>query len=249
MDERSVLLHHVEDLCRRSQDQCMQVHTCFLTGGELAAAQRVVKGYPDVEGVVAGGFAECDRNMLCIFPSFLPFQADAVPLDLLKITLRSQDQLSHRDYLGSLLGLGVHRERIGDIYCFPGHAFAAVDRSISGYLASQLEKVGRCGVQEVRIVSADEAQIRREYEEITDTIPSPRLDCVVAGVARLPRARAQELIHGGLVEVDHVCRTKNDQEVASGHVLSIRGHGRYIIDDMSRMTRKGRLVLRARKYK
>lgn len=249
MDEMSVLLHRVEDLCRRSQDQCMQVHTCFLTGGELAAAQRVVKGYPDVEGVSVGGFAECDRNMLCIFPSFLPFQADEVPLDILKITLRSQDRLSHRDYLGSLLGLGVHRERIGDIYCFPGHAFAAVDHSIAAYLASQLEKVGRCSVQEVCTVSADEVCIQREYEDITDTIPSPRLDCVVASVAKMPRAKAQELIHSGLVEVDHICRTKNDQEVASGHVLSIRGRGRYIIDDMSQMTRKGRLVLRARKYK
>lgn len=249
MDEMSILLHHVEDLCRRSQEQCMQVHTSFLNGGELAAARHVVKQYPDLEEVAVGGFAECDRNILCIFPSFLTFHEEQVPLDLLKITLRSQDRLTHRDYLGSLLGLGVHRERIGDIYCFPGHAFVAVDHTIATYLESQLEKVGRRSVQEVCTVSAGEVCIRREYEEITDTIPSPRLDCVVAGVVRLPRAKAQELIRNGLVEVDHICRTKNDQEVTSGQVLSIRGHGRYIVDDMSQVTRKGRLVLHVRKYK
>lgn len=249
MDEIGVLLHHVEDLCQRSQDACMQVHTRFLNGEELVAARRVVKRYPDLEGVTAGGFAECDRSMLCIFPSFLQFQEDQVPLDLLKITLQSQEKLSHRDYLGALLGLGVQRGCIGDIFCFPGHAFVAAECSITPYFCTHLEKVGRYHVKDVCRVSPKEVCIQREYEQLTDTIPSTRLDCVVASVARLPRAKAQELIRGGLVNINHICRSKNDQEVIGGDVLSIRGHGRYIIDDMDHVTRKGRLVLHARKYK
>lgn len=249
MDDMGVLLHHVEDLCERSQQSAMQVHTRFLSGGELAAARRVVKRYPNLEGVTAGGFAECDRSMLCIFPSFLQFQEEEVPLDILQIILQSQEKLSHRDYLGALLALGVQRDCIGDIFCFSGHAFVAVERSIAPYFSTQLEKVGRYRVQKVQCVLPGEVCVQREYEMLTDTIPSPRLDCVVAGLARLSRAKAQELIRSGFVDVNHICRSKHDQEVAGGDVLSIRGHGRYILDDMSHVTRKGRLVLRARKYK
>ena len=114
------------------------------------------------------------------------------------------------------------------------------------FLEQQVTRVGGEGVCLLPDYDG-ELPVAQRFSELRDTVASPRLDAVVAALAGLSRGESARRILTGLVSVNHLPQTAVSV-VKAGDVLSLRGTGRFVIDDLSGVTRKGRLVLRARKY-
>lgn len=228
-----------------------EAHSCprfvgFLDERQRVLAQNVLKRLP-VSGILFyGGYTEAERTLCGIFPDFIEPGAAFFPLTALAFRYRQEAALNHRDFLGAMLSCGVKREKLGDILCSDGLTVAFVDEDIAPYLCEQLSKVRGEGV-EVSAGYQGELPSGRRYTPLQDTVASPRLDAVVKALAGISREEAARLVEAGFVAVNHLPVLSISSAVREGDCLSIRGKGRYLIDELSSLTKKGRTVLKARK--
>ncbi|MDD3192288.1 MAG: YlmH/Sll1252 family protein [Oscillospiraceae bacterium] len=197
-----------------------------------------------------GGFPEAERKIAGFFPDYMdPDEqpADFFPVVALTAQFRTQDKLTHRDFLGSLMGLRISREMVGDILVTDGLAVLFVLEPVVPLILDELKKVGRVGVS-LSKGARDLDQIRPVVEPLNGTVHSQRLDAVVAFLTRLSREKAQELIRQELVKVNGQVRTDVAGQIEEKSRLSIRGYGKYIIDAFDGVTKKGRLRIVAGHY-
>ena len=223
----------------------------FLDGHERRVAQRVCDRQGAGCGILFwGGYPDAERVMLGIFPEFQSPEPAAFPIVCVRATWRF-GSLSHRDFLGALLSLGVRREAIGDMAVDPkddgGECLAMLRDRMAEFVAGSLTRVGGCAVA---CAPSDGAGMHgaERFAEIGGTVASPRLDCVVAALCGISRAQAGRLIGEGLVGVNFEVEQNRAAAVGEGAAVSIRGHGRFAVDFLGPLTRKGRLRLAARRY-
>ena len=158
-------------------------------------------------------------------------------------------ELSHRDYLGSVLGLGLERDAIGDILISDSHsAILLTDTRVGDFLTTQMEKVATDTVKVSRLPEGTALTGTRRLQPITDTVASERLDCVVAALCNLSREKAQMAVKSGLVELDYEAVEACDITVEAPAVISVRGYGKFAVHAFDGTTRKGRIRLVAGKY-
>ena len=149
---------------------------------------------------------------------------------------------SHRDYLGSILALGVERDSFGDIALQNEHeAVVFCTRSMANFFIEALERVGSDGVKVTPYQIDPSFTDGRRYETIRDTVASQRLDCVVAALTNTSREEAKRLIESGLVEVEFEPIQKTDLLLLPPLSLSVRGYGRYRLLSFDGKTKKDRL--------
>ena len=156
--------------------------------------------------------------------------------------------LTHRDYLGSLMGLGLPREKLGDILLSQQGAQVVVLREVLPILLSLWEKVGRYPVRLTPIPLAQLRPVPGERKQIRATVASPRLDAVAAAGFSIPRSRAAELIRGGRVMVNHRPCGKADKAVEAGDVLTCRGLGKCVLREIGGTSKRGRTILELERY-
>jgi RNA-binding protein YlmH len=151
--------------------------------------------------------------------------------------------------LGSLLGLGVERDVLGDIIMTDERSAVVIcDAKMVSFFESGLSRVGRDTVKIKRISLDGLVLPERKTAPISDTVASPRLDCVVAALCSISRERAKERILASAVELNYVIEERPDREVVAPTVLSIRGVGKFKVLSVCERTKKGRLRLLAEKY-
>lgn len=193
-----------------------------------------------------GGYQGAERVLLGFFPS-LQGEASLFPLDAVTASYPKNCSLSHRDVLGTIMSLGVQRETVGDILVEPGRIVFFCRREIAPLLLQEMETIGGVGVKLQKGMQEPLPPLA-SFLPINDTISSPRLDCIVAVLARTSRGTAAELIKKELVSINHTVTRSVNLEVKEEDVLSIRGHGKFRIDSIGPLTRKQRLRFSARKY-
>ena len=211
-------------------------------------------GYPDAERACLFLLPDYYAAMLgappceCAPETLLPILEDNIceSVQAIRITGSGYRVLTHRDYLGSILGLGLERDALGDIAVQNDReAVVFCPRAIKEFLLENLTKVAsdtvKCKAYEVDEDFTD----GKKYRPISDTVASPRIDCVVAALTNLSREAAQNAIRTGLVEVDFEIEERTDATLIPPVTLSIRGYGRFILRSFDGETRKGRLRLRA----
>ena len=261
--EYKELLARIEDIIDASDTGSLS-KTKFLSPAEAFYAKKILneKGLMH-RAFFYGGFADAERERLVILPSYLDgydetsknlleeyFPAEAEELiTAVKLSGSGYRELSHRDYLGSILGLGVERDAIGDIIVLDSHtAYAFVLDSIAKLILEGLERIGSDKVKAEKVNLGEDFTYRREFISISDTVASARLDCVVASLTNLSRDKAQKLVESGLCQFNYVEEDRCDRAVKSGDIITLRGYGKFIVRDISGQTKKGRLRLLADKY-
>lgn len=247
-DDRILLAGALDKLetCRR---RCCQTATRFLDLRQRELVRQAVwQAGGAAESVFWGGYADAERACCIFFPDYLT--ADDVtasgegPLVLLRAAVHGQDALTHRDYLGALMGLGLERACIGDILVRPDGADILVLEEVAGYIETQMEKAGRKRLSLTR-VPLNELIVPAVHEtEGGGTVASLRLDCVLAQVFSMSRAQAQDAVARGLVFVNQAPCLKSDREVGAGDRLTLRGKGRARITELGGTSRKGRQFIR-----
>lgn len=196
-----------------------------------------------------GGFEGAQRVVFGAFPERQQPDRDSFPVLPLYAVFRKEDGLTHRDFLGALMGLGVNRDTIGDILLEEGRCVLFVRKEISDFITSQLDKVGRAGVRFEEPSQQLQLPEGRGFEEIHATVASERLDCIIAALTNSSREKSASLIVGGAVTLQYETVLSVSAKVSEGEKLSIKGYGKYIVDQMGLPTKKGRLRLIARKYR
>ena len=157
------------------------------------------------------------------------------------------DTLTHRDYLGSLMNLGIRRETIGDIRIYENAAWIFAEEAMAEYIAENLTRVKhtavRCGLCET---VPPEAAPRTESVKVI--APSARLDAVLAKLLHLSRGKAKELFTRKEVFVNGLVCENESMEPKEGDVISIRGYGKCIYRGINGATRKGSAVVELERY-
>ena len=122
------------------------------------------------------------------------------------------------------------------------------DAAISEFILGELKKVASDTVRVERVQIGDSFLPKRSFLHISDTVASPRLDCIVAAVCSLSREKAQSAVSAGLVEIDFESDLRSDRIVSAPCIISVKGYGKFRINSVSEQTKRGRLRLDADKY-
>ncbi len=193
-----------------------------------------------------GGYGNSERKMLGLF--FDEPCEDCFPISAVEFSFRKCDKLTHRDFLGALMSLGIERETVGDILVEDGRAVVFVKTELSDYIMSQISKVGSVGV---KVDDADLSKLPqgRGFEEKTYIVSSLRLDNIVAAVCRLSREKTRTVIMADSVCVNFE-ETKNvSLNLKEDDVFTIRGKGKFVLKSILGTTGKGRIRISVIHYK
>lgn len=241
-----MLTKHIADLARAALYGAPRF-TGFLSDREqeLAAAAYAKSG---AAGVFFGGYEGAERKML-LLGAQQPEAAPQFPLECLSVLAPHQERaLTHRDYLGAVLSLGLRREAVGDLLVNPQGAQIYCTPAAAALIEAELTSVGRCSVQ----VQRSEAQAAQEGaaqpEEQTVTVPSLRLDAVLAAMLRVSRADAAGLIKTGVVSVNHIETARVHYEVYESDTIRVRGYGKFKVCRVGAQSKKGRTFLTICRY-
>lgn len=185
-----------------------------------------------------GGHENAKRTILCC--SNFDVSEEEYPIKAVYFKFRTVDKLSHRDFLGALMSLGIERDCVGDIMVGDGYAVCYVKSDIYDFVTSQLFKIGRVGVN---IIPKEQCKIAFEEktEVLTFTVSSLRLDVIVSAITGFSRNKTNTFILSGKVFVNYIENQNFSHKINSGDILTVRGFGKYIIKELVGETKKGRL--------
>lgn len=246
-DDR-LLLARVLDKYDQCQRRAVPAVTGFLSQREAALAQALLNA-AGIRGGFAfdGGYPDAERRILIFLPDWL--EEPEEELAFLRAAFHGGDSsLTHRDVLGSLMGLGVTRERVGDILVSDHSADVVVSPSVADFLAQNWTDAGRVRLTVTPIGRPDLLVPQAKIVRVTDTVSSLRLDAAVAAAFSMSRGRAAELIAAGKVALDHSVCLKPDKPVGEGSVLTARGFGKAVVRQCGKVSKKGRIILEMDRY-
>ena len=244
--ELNLLIPRINDAVRLCENSQTPKFVGFLTSSEVAEIEKELKKW-SVKYSYYGGYDGAERLFFGTFPEWCETSDELFPITPITFTYRECDNLSHRDFLGSLMSLGLTRETVGDILVEKGRAVAFLSSEIADFVLTQIGKIARVGVKAEKGYFLPLPNMSG-FEEITNTVASPRLDCVVAALSKCSRLQAEELILDGLVSINSVCTTKTVKTVNESDKITIRKKGKFIIESLNTKTKKNRVILIAKKY-
>lgn len=246
--EDRLLLAKVLDKYDQNQRRNIPAATAFLSPREQQMARALLNAAGVRAGyVLDGGYEEAERRRLIFLPDWA--EEDPGQLAFLRADFHGADSaLTHRDILGSLMGLGVVRERVGDILVSPHSADIVADPSLRDFFLREWSAAGRVKLSVSEIAREELCVPQVQVKTIRDTVSSLRLDAVTAAAFSMSRGRAAELIAAGRVNLDHVPCVKPDRPVAEGAVLTARGLGKARLAQVGGLTKKGRVGITVQRY-
>ena len=218
----------------------------FVSPHEQAVFKTQYRLSPDVKYLSYGGSEDAERVILAFYPDFLEIDKDEFPITPLCIS--NIGNSTHRDILGSVLGLGIKREMVGDIYFDDDKAYVMCESTAADYVMYNLKTVGRQKVEITECHKDSVFSLRHKFEMVKVIVSSPRLDAVLAAVCRLSRSEASKYIDAENVNVNFKTECNPDKKLAEGDVVSVRHHGRFAVESAMGETRKGRIILEIKKY-
>lgn len=252
MTHDELVVSKIEDKIRQCRDGWYVTSTGLLDSHEQALARQVMMHAADVRTFLWGGYDGAERRMLVCVPAEIPMSNEEATDGLLAVLRVSKPSisrdLSHRDYLGSMLGLGIDRRVTGDILVRDDGADIIILPEIADFLLDEYVQVGRTHVsRELRPLS-DLILPEVRTQTIRDTVPSARLDTIIASAFKLSRSKASEAIRGGIVSVDHIECLKPDAKIDEGSILVLRGKGKAVLKEIGGESKKGRTWVVIEKY-
>jgi len=239
--EQEVLINHLRDLSERAAKTGCAA-SAFLAQTEVTDIVNRAKS-SGVRIELDGGHEAAERIRV-IFVNTDWGEYDRVDLfSVLRISWRKQDELGHRDILGTIMSLGIERKVIGDIIVGDSEAFVICLPEMADYIKDNVTKIRRVGVV-VESVSLDDISAKSEDLTVkSTTVASKRLDVVVGAGFNMSRTRVSELIAAGLVSLNHAPCLHPEKQVESGAIISVKGFGRVKVVAFGNTTRKGRIVI------
>lgn len=235
------------DLAEKSLRQSAPVLSSFLDPFSLQTAQSIFAGLPEFKVACSGGYPEAERQRM-VFDSV---ERTAQDFQLAFMQVQGNFKfcrVSHRDYLGSILGLGISREKIGDLLVTDDGCQVVLEREIADYIAAQWTKVNQVTVRVRMITAADLTMAAAAVQEIKSTVASLRLDAVLGLGFAASRGKLLPEIQAGRVRVNWQTVTEPSHQLAAGDRISCQGKGRLEIKEISGPSQKGRIFVTINRF-
>ena len=247
MTANDATLRHLLDLCRKSGKTNTWQYSAFLSPAdqEDLTRSREASGFAFR---LEGGYKNAERKILAA-GSEVEMGPPEPPLSVIAVKPKSEkfaEKLTHRDYLGSILALGIERSLIGDIIVREQSACFFCLSSVADLLVSSLTQVRRTAVR-AEITAADIPELQPRYDLLRLNVASERLDAVAAAFAGISRTQADRLFAAEKIMVNGRTVTDRSFRLKEGDILSVRGFGKAVYDGIDHETRKNRIQVRLRK--
>ena len=244
--DKKLILARTDDLF----DMCIRrgtaVFSSFLDGGEAALIEDKFYISQSKNAMMFGGFDGAERKMLGVFPEWEEMDSASFPISIIRFEVPKFRVLTHRDYLGTLMSLGIDRSKTGDILTDDSGAYVIVESGISEYILNNMNKIANAGVRG-RVIT-DFTPPKPKTQEKNCVAASERLDAVIAAVYGVSRAQSERLVKDGAVKVNHREMLSGSASLSAGDLVSVRGMGRFTFKSMGGATMKGRLHITVLKY-
>ena len=243
MNEAELTQKRLTELLKKSENAPYFIFTDFLGLMEQAIFHEARAAFRGASYTQFGG-AEGTERIVIRFgnPDELGYE-EPFPIVTLKIEPLSEkfaERLTHRDYLGSILGLGIERCKIGDIIIRDKVGYVFVKEEIAEYITDSLTKIRRTDVKTYKIDALPEGDLyKTEHRRIQ--AQGERVDALIAKLFSISREDSLALFRRGLVfasgrEINSPSYIPKENEV-----ISVRGHGRFIYRGYESLTKKGKL--------
>ena len=244
-----MLLAKVWDKINAGIRRNIMANTSFLSPRELEMTRYLFGDLPGLHSF--GGYEEAERKMLIYLPDYLEedaLYAEDSPVVCLRATFFQEDSLSHRDFLGALMGAGIGRETVGDICVGKGSCDFFVTEEIAPYIEQSFTSAGRTHLHMERIPLSEASIPKPEVKEIRDTLASLRLDSVISSGFRIGRSLAAQYVNAGKAAIDGLPCEKPDKAVSEGAKISVRGLGKIKLTAINGKTKKDRISVIIHRY-
>ena len=244
-DDEKIVIRKINDLLRKSEKTYSALYSGFLT----PAAQTLISHVDEFFGSISftGGYDDAERR-LCRVCTEEYAEDNGAPIVLYSAEpTDSSAIISHRDVLGSLMGLGIKRETIGDILVKNSRSFQFFcHTSVAEFVELNLKKIGHYRIFPKRSELSE--IVGPERAAVSINVSAMRLDCICAECFGLSRTKAAECIKKGAVSVNWLVCDDPSKEMKSGDKISMRGKGKVEISDIGGKSKKGRLFVNILKY-
>lgn len=247
--EDRVLLAKLWDKIHAGLRRNVPANTCFLSPREQEMARYLFGAEAGLQ--FFGGYADAERKMLVFLPDYLEESSlyeENSPIVCLRATFFEDDVLSHRDFLGALMGAGIARETVGDICVGAGLCDFFVTAEIAPYVEQNFLSAGRTRLRISRIALCDAIIPEPEIKELKDTVASLRLDSIISSGFRIGRSLAAQYVNAGKAAIDGLPCEKPDRPVTEGMKISVRGLGKIKLVSVNGRTKKDRISVVIHRY-
>lgn len=247
--EELMLQKRFMELSKTAYQRGIVTYSDFLNLNELNILHITPKNQFSTGFETFGGYVFSERQMVAFLPDALYYE-HIYPITVLRIRplqKKFAEALSHRDYLGALLNLGIDRSKLGDILILEDWAVLFVQDAMADYIIEHLSRIRHTSVMAAR-ESLQEFQYTPRFEEIRGTVASVRLDALLSLVFASSRSKLTALIESGRVFVNGKLITTNSYQVKEHDIISVRKMGRFSYEGLLSQTKKGRYYVLLHKY-
>ena len=247
--DEQLFIKRINELTAAAYYRHIITYTDFLNLNEISIFHSIKKDLPKIPYESYGGYEGAERQVLF----FKGNKDDIVFKDYISCvhiepaSKRFSDELTHRDFLGSILGLGLDRSTIGDILVNDKEAYCFCLSNISDFIVNNLFLVKHTNVL-CSITNTDASVFKPIFQEIKGTITSNRLDAIIAVALKTSRSKITSLISSGRVFINGREILSNSYIVKDNDIISVRGHGKFVYKGEEGQTRKGRIRILLLKY-
>ena len=258
MTDKEILLSRVYDKITEADKNVMITHTAFLSVDEISDIKSSGKKLREgIDVFYYGGIPDAERCAMFFIPEcyavkdlaeYFNERPEDNPIVAVKVLKDRFSSITHRDYLGALMGLGVKREQIGDIVTCESGAYIICLRNIAGFIKDNLKKSGR-GTLTSAIVDVNCVEMPDEKTVIKfHSVASLRLDNILCAGFSVPRSLCNEYINRGLVFVNSVRAVKCDSLIKENDKVVLRGKGKIVLAEIIGENKKGRTHINIKHY-
>lgn len=242
-NENDILISRISDLYYLSQERNKPEFTQFLNEREISVCLEALNDFGFDNFSFYGGFDNSQRKIL-------GFSAckDDFPISIIEFTYRRQDNLNHRQFLGTILSTGLKRSVVGDIICMEGKTYVFILSNQSDYVINQIDRIARVGVKS-RLIALSDFSYTPKFDSKDCTVASLRLDNLVSAITGLSREKTRSVILSGNVFLNYLENKNVSAKVDADDTISIRKYGKFILQEVSGLTKKGRQKIKIKHYK
>lgn len=257
--EEQIVYGHFNDLYQFANKRGRPVFSDFIGLNEMELMYKLFeeKNIPENYVTMFGGYKDAERKMVCFLPEagYSELTENDFPIECVKISPVNKkfcDTLTHRDFLGTVMGIGIERNQVGDIVvkkedtgsACSGYVFCCKDKVP---LLLDIQKVRHTSVK-TKTVDGAYLSLIQEYKDIHGSVSSMRLDAVAAVAVKMSRSKCLLLIKDGNVHINGRLCTENSKILCDGDIISISGYGKYRIEASQSTTKKGRYHITVKQY-
>ena len=248
-NEELYFQNRIVELAERSYKCSQYFFTGFLSSTDISLLHETAREQK-LNFMLWGGYENAERKMARFGDKELIGYELDFPISIVciePILKKFSDEFTHRDFLGSIMNLGIKRETIGDILVMDRFAYVFVDEKIADYIVENLKKVRHTHMKVTRIEALPvEFEAKRNVCKLL--VSSLRLDVVIAGKYNISRNQALELFRSKKVFLNERLCENNSYIVKQDDIISVRGYGKMVFKEISGETKKGRVYIQVEEY-